>query len=238
MDLLCESIAAEVPAWNEQFKSGRPEEVLAWAADRWGSWMALSCSFSGPTGMVLLDMVADIAPRTSVFYIDTGLLFGETYALVEQVQARYPRLNIRPARPRRSLAEQAASEGEALWERDPGHCCSLRKVQPLAEALAPFDAWIAGVRRDGAATRAQAQMVEWSRKYNLVKLNPLAFWTEREVWRYIHARSVPYNPLLDQGFRSIGCATCTRRPTTDDPRSGRWAGFGKVECGLHVEAAA
>lgn len=235
-EALCHSIAAEVPRWNERLRAAAPQDILAWAAEQWGSWMALSCSFSGPAGMVLVDMVATIAPKTAVFYIDTSLLFAETYQLVRQVRDRYG-LNIRAAQPRKTLDEQAASEGDALWSRDPQRCCHARKVLPLAEALAPYDAWITGVRRDSAPTRAQTQVVEWSAKYNLVKLNPLAFWNERDVWRYIHAHNVPYNPLLDQGYRSIGCRTCTSLPTSDDPRSGRWVGFNKTECGLHVEPA-
>lgn len=231
---VCAAIAAEVPAWNEQFRTASPQHLLSWAADQWGRWMALTCSFGGPAGMVLLDMVAQIAPRTPVLYIDTGLLFAETHDLIERVRERY-RLDLRVVWPSHTLAQQAAIDGEALWTRDPNHCCQRRKVQPLAEALAPFDAWIAGVRRDGAATRSGAQRIEWSKKYNLVKLNPLAFWGEREVWQYIHAHKVPYNPLLDRGYRSIGCHTCTSRPTSADPRSGRWAGFAKTECGLHVE---
>lgn len=230
----CEAIAAQVPAWNERFRAASPEDLIRWAAQEWGQWMALTCSFGGAAGMVLLDMVARVAPKTPVLYIDTGLLFGETYDLIERVRDRYA-IDLRVAQPRQTLAQQVAIEGETLWARDPDRCCKLRKVQPLAEALAPFDAWITGVRRDGAATRAGAQRIEWSKKYNLVKLNPLALWSEREVWQYIHAHNVPYNPLLDRGYRSIGCHTCTRLPMTADPRSGRWAGFGKTECGLHVE---
>ncbi len=232
----CHEIAAEVPGWNARFRMASPQEVLTWAAVQWASHMALSCSFSGPAGMVLLDMVTAIAPATSVFYIDTGLLFPETYELVAQVRERYA-LSIRAVEPRQSVAQQAATEGEALWTRDPERCCHRRKVLPLAEALAPFDAWITGVRRESSSTRAKTQLIEWSKKYNLVKLNPLAFWSERDVWRYIHTHNVPYNPLLDRGYRSIGCHTCTQLPTTGDPRSGRWTGFGKTECGLHVEPA-
>jgi phosphoadenosine phosphosulfate reductase len=110
-------------------------------------------------------------------------------------------------------------------------------VQPLTEALKPFAAWVTGVRRSNSPTRANAPLIEWSNKYQLVKLNPLAFWSERDVWRYIHANSVPYNPLLDQGYQSLGCYTCTSLPTSDAPRSGRWVGFNKTECGLHVEPA-
>lgn len=234
---VCRSIAEEVPGWNARFRTAPPEELLAWAAEQWGRWMAFSCSFSGGAGMVLLHMLATVAPATPVFYIDTGLLFPETYRLIEQARERYP-LQIRAVRPRQSVAEQAETDGDALWNHDPARCCQLRKVQPLAEALAPYDAWITGVRRDSAATRATAQVIQWSAKYNLVKLNPLAFWNERDVWRYIYAHNVPYNPLFDQGYRSIGCHTCTRLPTTDDPRSGRWSGFAKTECGLHVESAA
>ena len=222
--------------WNERFRDATPQTLLQWAGERWGERMALTCSFGGPTGMVLLDMISAVAPSTPVLFLDTGLLFPETYRLVAEVQACY---GIAPqaVQPARTVEQQAAVEGPALWERDPDRCCGLRKVRPLAEALAPFDAWIAGIRRDGGGSRANTQLLEWSTKYNLVKLNPLAFWSERDVWRYIHRHNVPYNRLLDQGYRSLGCQTCTRLPTDDDPRSGRWAGFAKTECGLHLEPA-
>jgi phosphoadenosine phosphosulfate reductase len=226
--------AADLAEWNAHFRTASPQELLTWAAECWGDRMALSCSFGGPAGMVLLDMIVKIAPETPVLYIDTGLLFGETHHLIAQVRARY---GIEPVavRPARTVAQQAEDHGPALWQRDPDRCCHLRKVQPLAEALAPFDAWITGVRRGDSATRAQTALIEWSTKYELVKLNPLAFWSEHDVWRYIYAHDVPYNPLLDRGYRSLGCSTCTRLPSGDDPRSGRWAGFSKTECGIHVE---
>ena len=233
LDLTYRVEADELADWNARFQAATPQELLEWASEQWGEQMALTCSFGGPTGMVLLDMVSAVAPATPVLFLDTGLLFPETYRLVAEVQARY---GIAPqaVQPARTVAQQAAVEGPALWERDPDRCCGLRKVRPLGEALAPFDAWIAGIRRDGGTSRANTKLIEWSTKYNLVKLNPLAFWSERDVWRYIHRHQVPYNRLLDQGYRSLGCHTCTRLPTDDDPRSGRCAGFAKTECGLHL----
>lgn len=219
--------------WNAHFRAAGPQALIRWASEQWGDRVALTCSFGGAAGMVLLDMLVAVAPATPVLFLDTGLLFPETYALVEQVRARYG-IVPRAVEPAQSVAEQAQTEGARLWERDPDRCCGLRKVRPLAEALAPFDAWIAGLRRDGASTRRNTEMVEWSTKYNLVKLNPLAFWTEREVWAYIHKHNVPYNDLLDRGYRSLGCHTCTQVPAGADPRSGRWLGFNKTECGLHT----
>ncbi|MBA3943754.1 MAG: phosphoadenylyl-sulfate reductase [Herpetosiphonaceae bacterium] len=229
--------SAEIGAWNTELATATPEEVLTWGAAQWNHHMALTCSFGGPAGMVLLDMIVKVAPATPALYIDTGVLFPETYALIEQVEQHYG-IQLAVSNPHRTIAEQEAVEGPALWTRDPNRCCAVRKVQPLAETLLPFDAWITGLRRDNGSTRAQAQLVEWSTKYQLVKLNPLVAWTERDVWRYIHAHKVLYNPLLDQGYTSIGCAPCTRLPTSDDPRSGRWVGFGKTECGLHLEPEA
>lgn len=223
----------EIAGWNARFAYDSPETLLAWAAERWGDQVALSCSFGGAAGMVLLDMIARVAPTTPVIYIDTGLLFPESYAVIEQVRERYG-ITPRPLRPVRTIQQQARDEGEALWERDPDRCCKLRKVEPLATALVAFDAWITGIRRDGGSTRAHTPLIEWSAKYALVKLNPLAFWNERDVWRYIERHAVPYNPLLDRGYRSLGCVTCTQHPTSDDPRSGRWAGFNKTECGIHT----
>jgi len=225
----------ELAAWNDEFRTKTPEELLAWASEQWGSRLGLTCSFGGAAGMVLLDMVLSVAPSTPILYIDTGLLFSETYSLITQLHDRYG-ITPQAVRPAQALAEQASVEGPRLWERDPDRCCQLRKVLPLAEALAPFDAWITGIRRDGSSSRANVKLLEWSNKYQLVKLNPLALWDDKQVWRYIYAHNVPYNTLLDQGYRSLGCHTCTRLPDSDDPRAGRWAGFAKTECGLHVEA--
>lgn len=225
----------QLATWNRQFEHESPQALLAWAAERWGSRLALTCSFGGAAGMVLLDMILGVAPETPVVYLDTGLLFPETYALIAEVREHYGKA-LQPVYPAQSVAQQAVVEGAALWERDPDRCCGIRKVQPLSEVLAPYNAWIAGLRRDGGPSRAGVKLVEWSNKHSLVKLNPLAFWNDRDVWRYINKHNVPYNPLLDQGYTSLGCVPCTRLPVSDDdPRSGRWAGFAKTECGLHVE---
>jgi phosphoadenosine phosphosulfate reductase len=225
--------ARELAELNARFKDQTPEELLQWANRRWNEQLVLTCSFGGAAGMILLDMVTKVAPNAQIVYVDTGLLFPETYALIDTVQKRYG-ITLRAAKTPLSLPEQAIQEGPALWERAPDRCCGIRKVKPLAVALQGYDAWIAGIRRDSGGSRAQAALVEWNTKYNLFKLNPLAAWTERDVWRYIHKHDVPYNQLLDQGYTSIGCSTCTTLPNGDDPRSGRWAGFAKTECGIHI----
>ncbi len=230
------SAPQSIAQWNRQLAGAEPEQILRWAAHRWGARLALSCSFGGAAGMALLHMVASVAPRTTVLVVDTDLLFRETYELIAHAAARY-RVPIKAVRPRLSVSDQARTEGPALWEREPDRCCTLRKVAPLGAALAGYGAWVAGVRRSNSATRAAAQVVEWSDKYQIVKLNPLVQWSDKELWAYVAANDVPYNALLDRGYRSIGCQTCTSLPRDDDPRSGRWEQFGKTECGLHVEHA-
>ncbi len=215
-----------------------PQDVIAWAAREFSPELALACSFGGVSGMVLLDMAARVAPRIEVFYLDTGVLFPETYATVEQAASRY---HIKPVgyRPLLSLTWQDQKYGEALWERDPDRCCELRKVEPNRRALAGKRAWISGLRRDQGATRKDTPVVEWDGKFGLVKVNPLAAWMEQQAWAYIVEHAVPYNPLHDRGYPSIGCMHCTKpvKPG-DDPRSGRWQGFEKTECGLHVQDVA
>ena len=225
-----------MPSGTDNWQAPSPSRSFVGPRNVGARRLALSVSFGGAAGMALLHMVAAVAPRTTVLYVDTALLFGETYDLIAQANRRY-KLKIKAARPQLSLAEQAIAEGPALWEREPDRCCKIRKVAPLGEALAGFGAWVSGVRRSNSATRAAAQPVEWSAKYNMVKLNPLVHWSDRELWAYVYANDVPYNPLLDRGYRSIGCYTCTSLPDSDDPRSGRWASFSKTECGLHVEPA-
>lgn len=216
-----------------------PEDVLLSVCDLFGDRIALATSL-GPQTLVILDMLHRLGRSVPVFFLDTDLLFPETYALRIRLQQRYG-LDVRPVRPARSLAEQARDEGPALWERDPDRCCALRKVDPLRGALAGLDAWITGLRRDQGPTRASVQTVAWDEAHGLVKVAPLAHWTRDDVDRYLAAHDVPYNPLLDQGYRSVGCAPCTRavRPGDDpgDERAGRWSASGKTECGIHLAPA-
>jgi phosphoadenosine phosphosulfate reductase len=218
---------------NAAFAGCPTEALLDWAATDFGDRIARTCSFSGTSGMVLLDMLARLGRGTPVIFLDTDLLFPETYALAEAAAQRYG-IAIERRHPALSLDEQARQQGPRLYERDPDRCCGIRKVAPLAEALAPYDAWISGIRRDQSGTRAATQLVQWSARHSLLKINPLAFWTEREIWSYIAAHDVPYNPLLDHGYPSIGCLPCTRPAASGDARAGRWSGSAKIECGIHL----
>jgi phosphoadenosine phosphosulfate reductase len=174
-----------------------------------------------------------VVPCPDVFMLDTDLLFHETYQTVQAIQARY-RVRLRRIRPSLSLAEQADQYGDDLWARDPDLCCRLRKVLPLNEALDGYAAWITGIRREQSPTRAAALAVEWDGSHGLVKVNPLVLWSTAEVWQWVRDHDVPYNPLHDQGFPSIGCMPCTRAVKPgEDLRAGRWSGFEKKECGLH-----
>lgn len=226
--------AAQLRAVSRALDGKTPQEILRWAANEYRPGLALACSFGGPSGMVLLDMLMQIDPSVEVFYLDTNFLFPETYHLRDVAAAKY---SIEPAGYMSLMTpeEQAAKYGDALWERDPDACCAIRKVEPNARALAGKRAWISGIRRDQAKSRNDIDIVQWDEKFGLVKLNPLASWTDSQVWTYILDHGVPYNELHDRGYPSIGCTPCTAavRPG-DDPRSGRWQGFDKVECGLHV----
>jgi phosphoadenosine phosphosulfate reductase len=216
------------------FRNRSAEDLLDWATARFGQQIVLTCSFGGASGMVLLDMVARIGCGTPVIFLDTDLLFPETYALAEAAARRYG-VAIERRRPALTLAEQEIQEGARLYDRDPDRCCGIRKVAPLADALQPYSAWISGIRRDQSSSRAGTELVQWNARHNLLKISPLAYWSERDVWRYIHANQVPYNPLLDQGYSSIGCGPCTRQAGAgEDLRAGRWAGFAKTECGIHI----
>ena len=232
--------ARTLPAEHDLARAARdlegspPDDVLRWALDTYHPRVTLACSFGGVSGMVLLDMVMALDVSVPVFYLDTGFLFPETYDLVERAAARYG-IRPRPLRPALTPLQQAATHGNALWARDPDHCCALRKVAPQREALRGMDAWITGLRRDQAATRRATPVVQWDSKFGLAKVNPLVGWDERAVWRYVADHDVPYNPLHDRGYPSLGCTHCTRPVAAgEDLRAGRWSGFAKVECGLHT----
>lgn len=184
--------------------------------------------------MVLLDLALKIEPGLNVFVADTELLFPETYALIDRVESRYG-ITIERVHPGLSVPEQNAAYGDALWARDPDACCDLRKVQPLREHLRAYDAWMTAVRRDQSRTRTGIPLRSWDATAQIVKVSPLAEWTEDDVWSYVAEHDVPVNTLHFDGYPSIGCTHCTRPVAAgEDARAGRWAGFNKVECGIHV----
>jgi phosphoadenosine phosphosulfate reductase len=224
---------AEFEALAQRLEGQSADEIVRWAVTTYGTGLVLACSFGGPTGMVALDLVMAAAPGTPVFYLDTGFLFPETYALVETVSRHY---GITPiaVRPALSPEAQAAKHGEALWQQDADACCAIRKVAPQRDFLRPYQAWITGLRRDQAGTRRATPVVSWDRQFGLAKIAPLATWTEDEVWAYIYRHNLPYNPLHDLWYPSLGCVHCTRAILPgEDLRAGRWSGTGKIECGLH-----
>jgi len=203
-------------------------DVLDAALERLHPALALACSFQKEES-VLLDMLLEREPSARVFALDTHVLFPESYALWRELEQRYGiRLEVYEGP---SLGRQAAIHGEALWERNPDLCCSIRKIAPLAQALSGLDGWITGVRRDQAPSRAGTPKLGWDDRHELWKASPLADWTDDDVWAYVRERDLPVNPLHDRGYASIGCTHCT---APGAGRDGRWAGTGKTECGLHA----
>ncbi|RNB56958.1 phosphoadenylyl-sulfate reductase [Brevibacillus gelatini] len=222
----------ELQVWAYRMEAKSPQDVLVLAVEHFAGSLVLAASF-GAEDVVLIDMLHKLAPTIPVFYLDTNKHFPETYETRDKLEERY-QTNFIQVLPEMTLAEQEKLHGEKLWEKDPNLCCQIRKVEPLKRVLSGYDAWITGIRRDQAPTRANAKKVEWDEKFQLVKFNPLADWTMDQVWAYIHANDVPYNPLHDRNYPSIGCSVCTRPVQPgQDPRAGRWAGFDKTECGLH-----
>jgi len=204
------------------------EEILELCVDEFGDKVSLACSFQKEEA-VLLDMLLTIDPKARVFALDTHVLFPETYKVWREVERRYDTKVEVYEGP--SLGRQAAIHGDALWASKPDLCCAIRKVAPLNRALAELDCWVTGMRRDQSPTRANAPKLGWDETHELWKANPLAGWTDELVWAYIHERDLPYNQLHDSGYASIGCTHCT---VPGAGREGRWAGRGKVECGLHA----
>ena len=220
-----------------EFESATPQEILRFVFATYPN-AAISTAF-GLEGCALIDMAVRIKPDVPVYTIDTDYLFPETLALKNLLVARY-KLNLQILKPQLTIAEQEKQHGAKLYESNPDLCCAIRKVEPNRRAIAGLDAWIAGLRRDQTAARAKTDILERfdhedGRPY--VKVNPLASWTRQRVWDYVVDKAVPYNELLDRGYKSIGCWPCTRPVAdVDDERAGRWAGRGKTECGIHTFA--
>jgi phosphoadenosine phosphosulfate reductase len=213
------------------FEAMEAEEILGTFLEAFPGRVSLACSFQKEES-VLLDMLLGLDPKARVFALDTHVLFPETYKVWREVERRYgTRVEVYQGP---SLGRQAAAHGEALWERNPTLCCSIRKVEPLGRALAELDGWITGLRRDQSPTRADAPKVGWDETHELWKANPLADWSDERCFEYIREHDLPYNELHDRGYASIGCTHCT---LPGAGREGRWAGQTKTECGLHVAGA-
>lgn len=227
--------ASALQELNQRFEDKPPQEVLAYALHTYFPHIILGCSF-GAEDVVLVDMMYRINPKAPLFYLDTDFLFPETYDVRDRIIRKYGLSSdqVVQMKSRLSPDEQAQEHGAGLWLRQPDLCCQLRKVDPLTRILQNYSAWITGIRRDQAPTRAQTQFVEWDNKFELVKINPLAKWINEDVWAYIREWQIPYNVLHDKNYPSIGCTYCTAPVMPgEDPRSGRWQNSEKTECGLH-----
>jgi phosphoadenosine phosphosulfate reductase len=212
--------------------SGAPaEEIISWAADTFGSRL---CVTSSMTDAVIIHLASQVKPGISVLFLDTGYHFAETIGTRDAVSAVYP-VNVVNVTPSTTVAEQDAELGPRLYARNPDLCCYLRKVVPLEQALEPYDAWITGVRREETSARSNTRAVQWDARREKVKVNPIVDWTQEQVDSFIADNGVLVNPLVYDGYPSIGCRTCTVRVAAGaDPRSGRWAGNAKTECGIHT----
>lgn len=206
-------------------------DLLRWTDENFGGNYIVA---SNMQDAVLVDLAAKVRPGVDVLFLDTGYHFVETIGTRDAVEAVYD-VNVVNVRPENSVAEQDELFGKDLFSREPNECCRMRKVEPLSAALRGYSAWVTGIRRVEAPTRANAPLISWDKAFGLVKINPLAAWTDEDMQAYIEANGVLVNPLVDEGYPSIGCAPCTAKPVEGaDPRSGRWAGTGKIECGLHA----
>jgi phosphoadenosine phosphosulfate reductase len=229
-DAVPESI--DLSGLNDRFETASPEDILRWTVGSFAPDAVLTMSFQHE-GVVIAHMLREVAPGTPILFIDTGYHFPETLAYRDGLVARFgfPVRNLRSAMPRE---EFVARHGDDLYDRDPDLCCKINKVEPMQLALVGVRAWINGRRRDQASTRTRMPIVE-RLGGGIVKVNPLANWNSRDTWRYMSLHEIPTHPLFEQGYTSIGCAPCTRPVLAgEDERAGRWAGRGKVECGLHT----
>ena len=207
------------------------EELLRWTDEHFGGNYVVA---SNMQDAVLVEMAAKVRPGVDILFLDTGYHFAETIGTRDAVESVYD-VNIVNVTPENTVAEQDALLGKDLFARDPGACCRMRKVEPLSKALRGYTAWVTGIRRVEAPTRANAPLISFDEAFKLVKINPIAAWSDEDMQNYINANGVLVNPLVDEGYPSIGCFPCTAKPEPGaDPRSGRWQGLTKTECGLHA----
>lgn len=218
---------------NKETLAGKDAlDVIKWAYAEYGDELVYACSF-GAEGMVLIDLITRVKPDAKIIFLDTNFHFKETYDLIEEVKERYPKLRVDMLQPI-TPAEQEEQEGPELWKTNPDKCCSIRKLVPLEGALNQHTAWLSGLRRSQSLTRKDTQFVNKDKRFSSVKICPLIHWSWDDVWMYIKGFNLPYNPLHDQEYPSIGCVQCTAKVKDgEDLRSGRWSQTGKTECGLH-----
>lgn len=224
---------ADLKAASERLESASPEEIIRWAVEKFAPKLTMATAF-GPEGMVIIHMLAKIDRTVPIFNLDTGYQFQETLELRDRVLEKYG-IDIELRKPETTVAEYEALHNGPLYGTNPDKCCLDRKLSTLQRSAVGMSAWMSGIRRDQSPDRARAPIVGWDKKFGLVKISPLANWTKKDVWNLITKEDVPYNPLHDQGYTSIGCKPCTRAVLFgEDERAGRWSGFEKKECGLHT----
>ena len=227
-----DELLADLQEDSLKLENSTPLEILKWAVDRFGDKFTMATAF-GPEGMTIIHMLASFAPETPIFNLETGYQFEETLQLRETVKERYG-IEVELKHPELTVEQYEAANGGPLYKTNPNQCCFDRKLRVLHEAARGWHAWASAIRRDQSPDRAKAPIVGWDRKFQLVKVSPLANWTKKDVWSFITAEDIPYNPLHDRGYPSVGCQPCTRAVLAgEDERAGRWSGFQKTECGLH-----
>ncbi len=223
----------ELSRASESLESAEPPEIIRWAARRFGDRLTMATAF-GPEGCAIIHWLAAVAPDTHVFNLETGYQFKETLELRDRLAKRYG-IEVVLEYPDTTVEEYERLHCGPLYRTDSNRCCGDRKIAVIRRVLARFDAWMSGIRRDQSTDRAATPIVGWDHKFGVVKISPLANWTKAKVWDLIVRENIPYNPLHDQGYMSIGCWPCTRSITADeDERAGRWSGTAKTECGLHT----
>jgi len=227
--------------YADDFRFGpttKTDDFIRWSVERFKGWRTGFTTSFGMEGCALIDMYARRGASLEITYFDTMFFFPETHELIDRMRERYPKLSFVNRGTRLTPEQQAKQYGPELWKSDPDLCCKLRKVEPLRDLMQRTDIWISAIRRSQSQTRARVEMVEWDPRWNLLKLNPLAFWDRTDVWRYVRENDVPYNALHEQGYPTIGCTHCTKAVEGSTPdqytRLGRWAGTDKTECGLHI----
>jgi phosphoadenosine phosphosulfate reductase len=219
---------------SQRLEGATPQEIVAWAVQEYFPQLTMATAF-GPEGCAIIHMLAKVEPRTHVFNLDTGYQFQETLELRERIAKRYG-IHVEMKRPEQTVEEYEALNGGPLYKTNPDQCCFDRKIKVLRQAAVGMRAWMSGIRRDQSPDRQRAPIVGWDKKFGLVKISPLANWTKKDVWKLIVDEDIPYNPLHDQGYTSIGCWPCTRAVMFgEDERAGRWSGTAKTECGLHTQ---